>query len=302
METRVLLLVLRIAAVLPRLVSRRRAEPVCRLVGDLWYLGAPAARAAVRANLTHVLGRPPSPRRVREVFRQGVLNYWDTLAISDLGPRGIGRLVTVTGTEHLDQALARGHGAILVGAHIGSIALATQALAVRGYRITGVVERMRQPELLRFWLEKRRALGVNVVAADPAVARLLLATLRRNEIVALVTDRDVVGTGPVVGFFGVATTFPDGAAALSLRTGAPVLPAVAARRPDGTFAGRIEPPLAPPGAGKAREDVRGLTQAIAERLEYHIRSYPEQWTVFQPRWPAPVAPTRGTDPGPPGRR
>ena len=35
------------------------------------------------------------------------------------------------------------------------------------------------------------------------------------------------------------------------------------------------------------QDVLRLTAAIAQRLEYHIATHPEQWTVFQTRWPAP---------------
>ena len=40
-----------------------------------------------------------------------------------------------------------------------------------------------------------------------------------------------------------------------------------------------------PLTGDAKKDVLALTQAVARRLEYHIASHPEQWTVFQKRWP-----------------
>jgi KDO2-lipid IV(A) lauroyltransferase len=103
-------------------------------------------------------------------------------------------------------------------------------------------------------------------------------------VVALVSDRDVTGTGPTVRFFDAETSFPDGAAALSLRTGAALLPAGAWRLPDGTIQAVIEPPLAAETTGSTAQDRRRLTQAVAQRLEYHIGSHPEQWTVFQQRW------------------
>jgi phosphatidylinositol dimannoside acyltransferase len=115
--------------------------------------------------------------------------------------------------------------------------------------------------------------------------RELLSALRRNELLGLVTDRDINGTGPRIEFFGAPTTFPDGAAALAVRTGAPILAAVARLRPDGGFDGLIEPALDVPTTGDAKQDVLALTRAVAARLEYHIASHPQQWTVFQKRWP-----------------
>lgn len=289
MNSRLLLPLLRLAAVVVRVVPRKRAEPVCRLAAYLWYIADPAARRAVQSNLTHVLGRRPSSCRVRAVFKHGVLNYWDTLFLTFTAPEQVLALVRLEGFEHLDQALRQGHGAIVIGAHIGSVALATQALAAHGYQMTGLVEKLSPPELLEFWTRRRRAPNLRIIAADVAGARALLTTLRQNGVVTIVSDRDVTGNGPTMRFFDAETTFPDVAAALSVRTGARILPAVAARLSDGTFAGRIEPPLEVPLAGKTKEDIRLVTQAIARRLEYHILSYPEQWTVFQPRWPHTAA-------------
>jgi KDO2-lipid IV(A) lauroyltransferase len=104
-------------------------------------------------------------------------------------------------------------------------------------------------------------------------------------VLGIVTDRDVTGSGPRIEFFGAPTTFPDGPAALSVRTGAPILPAIARLRSDGRFDAIVEPPLDAPGSGDAKQDVLLLTRAVAARLEYHIANLPEQWTVFQKRWP-----------------
>jgi KDO2-lipid IV(A) lauroyltransferase len=277
------------AAAVVRLVPRSGAEPVCRLAGAVWYVLAPEARAAVADNLRHVLGRPPTLRQVLAVFQTGVRNYWDTLAISGLSRAEVLRIVTLHGLEHLDGALAGGRGAILVGAHLGSVALAAQALPARGYRVVGLLEQTRSPALFDFLARQRQAFGVRLLPASAGGVRELVAALRRGEVVALLTDRDVTGTGPVVEFFGATTRFPDGAAWLATRTGAPLLPAYATRVLDGTFEAWLEPPLPRPSTGDPREATRLLTHAIARRLEYHIASHPEEWTVFQRRWPSRVA-------------
>ena len=109
--------------------------------------------------------------------------------------------------------------------------------------------------------------------------------VRRNEVAGLVTDRDVTGTGPIIPFFGAPTHFPSGVAWLSLRTGAPILIAVAARKPGGRFDAWFEPLPEIERSGDMREDTVRLTQAVAGRLQYYVANHPEQWTVFQRRWP-----------------
>jgi KDO2-lipid IV(A) lauroyltransferase len=272
------------ATALARVVPRAWAEPLCRLGGAVWYLAAPSARAAVEDNLTHVLGREPTRREVAAVFRSGALNYWDTLAISTLPPTEVVRLVDIDGLEHLDAAVAAGRGAIMVGAHLSSVGLAAQALPARGYQMVGLLEPTRPPEVFEFFARQRQAHGARLLALSPSALRELLTTLRHGGLVALVTDRDVTGTGPIIDFFGQPTHFPDGAAVLSVRTGARILPAYAIRRRDGTFQAWIEPPLPVP-SGDTRTAVSQLTHAVAKRLEYHIASHPQQWTVFQRRWP-----------------
>ena len=70
-----------------------------------------------------------------------------------------------------------------------------------------------------------------------------------------------------------------------MRTGAPILVAIATRRADGRFDASFEPLPAVSLSGDPKADVLRLTQAVARRLEYHIAIHPEQWTVFQKRWP-----------------
>jgi KDO2-lipid IV(A) lauroyltransferase len=262
------------------------------VAGLAWYLGAPAARAAVRDNLRHVLGREPSRRQVRAVFWHGALNYWDTLVLPRLSDDELLRMVRIRGLEHLDDALAAGKGVILVGAHLGSVALAGQVIPARGYKTVIVIEAIKPQEVFDFFAHQRSAHGGRMITAGPAAVRVLLTALRNNEVIGLVTDRDVTGNGPIIDFFGAPTRFADGAAALAVRTGAPILPSGAVRAGNGTFEAWVEPPLALPRGDSTRENVLELTRAVASRLEYHIASHPEQWTVFQKRWP-PVRPGQG---------
>jgi lauroyl/myristoyl acyltransferase len=287
LKTRILLVGLGAASAAARAVPRHEvAEPLCRLAGVAWYLGAQHARAAVADNLCHVRGRPPTRREVLAVFQYGALNYWDTLAIPHFDTQRILRVVDIHGAEVIARARAAGRGVIVISAHLGSVAFVGQILPALGYPTIGLLEPLEPPELYEFFARQRQAQGARLLPASNAALRELLLALRRNEVVGLVTDRDVTGSGPRIQFFDAPTQFPDGAAALSIRTGAPLVVAVSIRRPDGRFDAWIEDlPEVPPRTGNARQDVLALTQAVARRLQYHIAGHPEQWTVFQRRWP-----------------
>jgi phosphatidylinositol dimannoside acyltransferase len=270
------------AGVIPR---HAVAEPLCRAAGVLWYLAAPAAREAVFDNLSHVLGHPPTRRQIVAVFENGALNYWDTFAIPHFSQRDVLDLVDLHGTEHLLAAREQGRGAILCTAHLGSVSLVGQVLPALGYELTGLLEPIEPRELYEFFARRRQALGARMLPVGASALRELLRALRRNELLGLVTDRDLTGSGPMIRFFDAPASFPDGAAALAVRSGAPILIAVCTRKSGGRFDGWIHPLPAVALSGKAKQDILALTQAIASGLQYHIASHPEQWTVFQKRWP-----------------
>jgi KDO2-lipid IV(A) lauroyltransferase len=206
--------------------------------------------------------------------------------IPTLNPDQILELVPVEGWKHLDAALSAGSGAIMVGVHLSSVALAAQVIAARGYPVTSVAERVEPPELEELLRRLRSAGGVRILPLGPELTREFVACLRRNEVVGLVMDRDIAGTGVAAQFFDAPANLPSGAALLALRTGAPILPAFAVRTAENRFAGHIDPPIEVERISDLRESIRLTTRRIAERFEQHIGRNPEQWTVFQPVWPS----------------
>jgi phosphatidylinositol dimannoside acyltransferase len=257
--------------------------------GDLAFLMNAPARAAVEDNLRHVLGRRPAWRLVRQVFRHGARNYYDTLIIPSLSAAELLKLVPVAGWTTLEQALAAGRGVIMVGVHLSGVALAGQVVAAKGFPITSVAERVEPPELNRLLTRLRSGGGIRILSLGPDITRELTEALRRNEIVALVMDRDIAGTGVKVQFFDAETRLPGGAALLALRTGAPIISAMAIRTSDQGFAGQIDPHIEIERGENLRESLRLTTRRIGERLESHIGAHPEQWTVYQPLWPLQLA-------------
>ena len=97
---------------------------------------------------------------------------------------------------------------------------------------------------------------MTVVALGPDAGRATLQALKRNEIVCLLSDRNIGGGGVEVEFFGERTALPGGPATLALRTGAPILPvAVYFTQPADGHLGLVRPPLPVERHGSFRDDV-----------------------------------------------
>lgn len=264
-------------------------------LGELWYRCAPRQRASVQANLRNVLGGRSDTTALRAVardtFRHSARNFFDLLVVRRLSPGSLARRVAVQGSwAPVEAALARGTGVIFVFAHLGAFDAVLQLLPLRGYRASTIGASSGPALLQRAATTLRASRGFAVEEATPGGLRRLARALRRGEVVALAADRDFQGTGVPVRFFGIATTLPGGAVRLALATGA-LLVVVGCRRHGVRHTLTIDAPLALGGSGDPATDLRGGVAVIAAALERHIAAAPEQWAMFQPVWPATLAPT-----------
>jgi lauroyl/myristoyl acyltransferase len=285
----------RTAALAARAVPAPVAAVAARGLGLVLSQTMRGRRSMLERHLRRVLG-PDVPaaaveREARRAF-DSYARYWlELFRLPAYTRADLDAGFTSDGFEHIDEALAAGKGAIVALPHLGGWDFAGAWVGVNGYRITVVVEPVEPRQLFEWFVEVRRALGMTIVPLGPEAGGALLRALRANEIVCLLSDRDIGGGGVEVEFFGERTTLPGGAATLALRTGAALMPVAA------YFEGRhghhavIGPPLSCERTGKLRDDVTRVTQALARELEDLIRRAPEQWHLFQPNWPSDRRPS-----------
>lgn len=258
------------------------------LFGDLSFILQPRTRKSAMENLRRVVGGETTNAEilalVRQAFRTQAMNYYDLFRVPRLTLEDVRRIVTLRGEEHLQAALARGKGVILIAAHLGNLDIAIQVAVTQSYSLTLPVEHI-QPEKLFALVSRLRAdKGVKLVPVDNGALKAIYRALNKNELVVIAADRDVLRSGARVEFFGQETTLPDSPAVLSLRTGAPVLPVRCIRNSNRTFTVDIFPPLALRNSGNLKDDIRNNTRTVTETLESFIRENPEQWLVFGPVW------------------
>lgn len=273
--------------VLP-LIPPRLAYPLATRLGDLFYHLGKATRANIYDNVTHILQGSPksagdSETIVRGVFRNMAKNFYDLFRAQTLDLAEVDRLVKVEGREHLDRALSKGKGLILIAAHFGNIDVVAQVLALWDIPIVGPAEHLKPEALFQYICSMRANKSFRLIPIDGPLFELFRA-LRRNEIVALAADRNIAGSGIVVDFFGAPARLPDGYARLSLRTGAPIIVGFSQRLPDNTFAVYLEPPMELEATGDRDGDARAGVEKVVAIMERYIGERPEQWVMSVPLW------------------
>ena len=260
--------------------------------GGLFYLLLPGVRRDLRKNLRVVTGRPEVERLVFATFYKFSRNWCDQMLMMRLeGARLLDLIGRWTTEKPLDDALTKGHGAILISAHLGNWELGGLGLAAKGYRMN--ILTFREPdEKVNLQREAiRRERGVNFIYVDRNATSTLAiveaaSALNRNEVLAILGDRDGSSHTGAFEFFGRPTPIPLGAAYLALATGAPVIP-VFVPLEGGRYAAIMEEPIffRAERAGRERVIVE-KTQQLLRVFESYIKSYPDQWYNFFDYWGA----------------
>lgn len=227
-------------------------------------------------------------RLTQQVFDSYARYYLESFRLPSLSNAQVAASFTVEGySENMLPALDRGKGVILALPHLGGWEWAGRWAADLGNKMTVVVEPIQPPELFEWFADLRRKFGMTVIPLGPEAGPAVLKSLRNNEVLCLLSDRDITGGGIEVEFFGERTKLPAGPATLALRTGAALLPTAAYFTDRGVgHHGVIGAPMNCERQGKLRDDVQRITQDLAYELEILIRRSPEQWHLLQPNWPS----------------
>ncbi|MEI6831253.1 MAG: lysophospholipid acyltransferase family protein [Candidatus Omnitrophota bacterium] len=271
-----------IALVLPL----RLVYALAVFLADLHYLFAFRDRRFVKENLRRIFPQKSlhDLRKLsRMVFRNFAKYLADFFRFEKLNQQFIKQNIKLENLHYFDQALAKGKGVVVLTAHLGNWELGGVVIAQLGYPFWAVALPHKSKKVNAFFDAQRNSKGVKVIAMGKAV-RSCITEIKNNHMVALVGDRDFTEKGIVIDFFGLPTHFPEGPAALSLLTGAPIVPGFMLRNADDSFTLRIDKPIEfVPTQDKAK-DLKSLVTLCKNIFEDYIRKYPEQWYVFRRFW------------------
>ncbi|MFA6129635.1 MAG: lysophospholipid acyltransferase family protein [Candidatus Omnitrophota bacterium] len=264
----------------------RLVYAIAVFLADLHYFFAFRDRRFVKANLKIIFPEKEN-RQLRKISRMVFRNFAkylvDFFRFEKLNRTYIDKNIKLKNLHYFDQALAAGKGVVVLTAHLGNWELGGVVLAQLGYPFWAVALSHKNIKVNDFFVSQRARKGVNVIAMGKAI-RSCISEIRNNHMVALVGDRDFTEKGVIIDFFGKPTRFPEGPAALSLMTGAAIVPGFMLRNPDDSFTLSIEKPVEFIPTGDKSKDLASLVKVYKNIFEDYIRRYPDQWYVFRRFW------------------
>jgi lauroyl/myristoyl acyltransferase len=173
---------------------------------------------------------------------------------------------------------------VVVSAHTGNAELAVQALTYRGRSFVALVEELQPPAWSAYLLKLRATAGGNFHEANFGGVRACVEALKAGQLVGVMGDRDIQGTGVCVTLCDRRVRIPRGPWELARRTHALVLPIFCSRIERDDFAVWVGEAFRVGESPDMEADVAAAAECYARMLEEHLRRDPAQWAFLEDFW------------------
>ena len=253
-----------------------------------YYLAVKQRRIAYE-NLGNAFGQKIShqdkTKIAQDCFRNIAKSGVELLYVLE-APRLSKELVFIQGKQHLDKALDRGKGVIVVSAHFGNFPLALTRLSQEGYEVSVILRRMRDDKVEDFLAKRRQMVGIHFIHSTPrqACVENSIRALRNKGILFIQLDQNFGTAGVFVNFFGQQAATATGPVVLALRTQAAILPLFIVRQADNSHKLIIEPEFIIQERATQEETLQYNIQKITSVIESYISRYPQEWGWIHRRW------------------
>jgi phosphatidylinositol dimannoside acyltransferase len=291
----------RFAETLVSVLPRRTAYWLGDRAADALLLAVPHKFDALRSNLRHVLPDADEKTFNRTVQRnlRNLTHCWvDVMEMSSRKANLPSRL-DIEGLDNFYAALKLGRGVVIASLHFGSWETGLAGWNAMGGRMALLAEKIRPQQLFERVIGARSKQGVHVIPIDVAAMREgdahaarrigaasmreVFRVLKSGGTIAMALDRDLIGNGEPLPFFGEPAPIPIGAVDIAIRAGAVILPVILFR--DDRRVRAVAYPRIPYSTTAPREEeVISTTQRLLTLFESAIRRHPDQWHVLDPIW------------------
>ena len=230
-----------------------------------------------------------SPEEARKIARQSVVKFGrmiiEVLRFPLLNRDTIDSVVKTDGLEHLEEAYARGKGALMCTGHFGNWELLGANVALHGYPMLSIARKQNNGGMDRFINEYRESVGQKVAYNQGKESMLAMGRyLKEKHLLGILFDQDTNDTGVTIDLFGKEVITPAGPAVFSRTFGCPILPIFMHYDEDGGCRAKIYPPLYAEKTKDKDRDLYQVTEKLMAILEQEIRANPPMWFWVHDRW------------------
>ena len=267
-------------------LPEKSAYKLANLISDRVYSRNGKGVKRLRSNYRRVIPNL-SERQLDELTKDGMrsyLRYWfDTFRLNKWSKSRIIETTFVVRENLLRDPVASKQGCIVALPHAGNWDHAAAYFCSTGITLTAVVEKLKPEAIFKKFLAYRQSIGIEAISHKEKTIPILMERLKQGKLIALVADRDMSRNGIEVNFLGGTAKMPAGPAILALKTGAPLVTAYIRYLEKGieiTFDETIKLPI----AGSEEEQIKIVTQSMADNFAMRIKASPVDWHMLQRIW------------------
>ena len=251
----------------------------------LRYLTDFKKRKIIHDEYSNLFGDRFSDRELTIIAKNSLLLYYkrqvETFYLAALDKDQICRILKVEGLEHIEEAIAKGKGVILLLSHIGSFLLPLPYFGFKGYKINQITGIPIHMSLIaeRVWKWRKKEadrLPVKYVQTGNFIRSVFLS-LKNNEIVVIAFDGRDGSKWREISFFNKQAYFSSGPFEIARKTGATIVPAFVIRESNNTHKLILEPLFKLSDATDKNAAAQNDTENFARKFAYYLERYPDHF-------------------------
>ena len=271
-----------------RILPKKWAMSLGTGIGKLLYRTLKKRRQIALNNLQIAFGNDMDEDRQHDMCKASFINLSKTIIefmrFTKLNSDNIWQEVSVKGREHLDAAIEKGKGVIVVLTHFGNWELLSLVWGVLiPNRATAIAFPLKNEKLNAYICRNRERMSLKLIPRKNAI-RATLRALKNNEAVGFFADQNAGEQGVFIEFFGKPASTSRAPVTIALKTDTPILFTLDVRQPNDQHHVYISPPIYLEPSGDTETDVIEYTTFLVRELEKYIQKYPEQWLWLHNRW------------------
>jgi ADP-heptose:LPS heptosyltransferase/lauroyl/myristoyl acyltransferase len=227
-------------------------------------------------------GRAPTRAERRNCWQTLFANLITAPSLTHLPESAVLDYIEIAGYDDLNEALQRGRGAILLGAHLSSWEVLAQTRPfLPPFRFHTLYQPLQNPKMDE-WVRSQRSLREVGLISRHNAWKTICQCLRKGDAVAVFADQHAGDHGVWTPLFGKMASTTPLPALLAQRTGAAIVPCAAETRGPGKWTVRFFPSI--PARGRSIEEITADCNAW---IESAVRERPADWLWLHERWKLP---------------
>ena len=256
------------------------------VLGNLYYLIIAKMRRRAVAHMMPALGidETAAKKLVRASFINMARNFLDILAMPMLNERNFREYIEIDHLERMQEALAEGHGVVVLTGHIGCWEWLSAAFTLNGMPVSAIAKPQPNIQYTRVLDDLRATIHVEIFSRGTSELIAAARALKRGKLLGFLADQDGGPGGAFIEFLGRTASTPLGPAVFSRKFRSPVVPAFILRQPNGKHKVIVGEIMRCPNTGDSDRDLHEFTVQMTAIVERIIRENPTQWIWFQKRW------------------